>query len=812
MKAPPASIAAIVKARLLPPPALAGMLEKLIERLPRRLLEVALRPGEGVAVVDEARGEYRSLGKVVDFGMDLAPASPQGGTFYLEAALARNSGSRVACIRVVLRPGCGAGFTIPISSNLGGTVREVFRLPPGVEALCWSPTAAPGFFSQSPLLIHRITRLEGGLRRLGRVVFDLWRFRGRTPANRAGLGWWVAIFNLEEAYRQSTQLRLNRWLGSDYAEFIASHDSLTRAEIRDMRRRVSRRAPQSPLQSPLQSPPQPLVSLVMHVEKPVEKLLREMLASVSSQIDPHWELLLAASMPASNLCLAILGAHWGRDHRIKIALVPPGTDPAAALNAALARAGGVFVARIHQHDVLPPHALAILAEELQFEPDADLLYSDEDRIDFAGKREDPHFKPDWNPELFLSGNYLSSLVLIRRARVLALGGYRTGFPGAENFDLLLRYLHDIPPARIRHIPRLLCHSRGPDRPRMRASTTTVQECPVDATSHESGKRALKDYFQGSATGVEDGPAPGFYKVTHPLPALLPLVSIIIPSRDQAGLLGKCVESIRKCTDYGNWEIWIVDNQSVDPAALHYLEKIQADPRIHVLRFDEAFNYSAMNNLAVAHSQGDILALLNNDVEVINSRWLTEMVRHASRPGTGAVGAKLLYSDGTVQHAGVILGLGGVAGHVHKFLGAGDPGYAHRAVLTQNLSAVTGACLVVRKSCYLEVGGLDSKDLAVSFNDIDFCLKLVAAGYRNVFTPQALLYHHESVSRGPDDSSEKRSRSVREFQLMKSRWGTGLQDDPAYNRNLSLECGDFALRNLGECRAVTHRLPSSEKIS
>ncbi len=313
-------------------------------------------------------------------------------------------------------------------------------------------------------------------------------------------------------------------------------------------------------------------------------------------------------------------------------------------------------------------------------------------------------------------------------------------------------------------------------------------------THHSEKRALETYFEDSGITVEDGPAPGLYRIKHPLPEHPPLVSIIIPTRDQVEILKKCVESIRQNTEYENWEMLIVDNQSVESETHIYLDQIQDDPRIKVIHYEKTFNYSALNNFAVQYAQGEVLALLNNDVEVISKGWLTEMVSHAIRLEIGAVGAKLLYSNGTVQHAGVILGLGGVAGHAHRYLKGDEHGYCHRAVVTQNLSAVTGACMVVRKSCYREVGGLNESDLAVAFNDIDFCLKLVTAGYRNVFTPFALLYHHESISRGADDTPEKHARFTHEFEYMKKIWGAILQKDLAYNPNLTLEFETFALGN------------------
>lgn len=787
-----------VKSRLLPLSPLERALEFFVERLPRRLIRVELKLAGDVVVIDESRGEYNATGSAPSFEMTFAPASPQGGWYYLEAALVRNNGSREASIRADIRGENSRSIIIPIPSNLRGTVREVFFLPPDVMTLRWSPTAASGFFSQSRLLINKITPLESSLRRMCRVLFDLWRFRSRTPATRAGLTWRGAISNLQDAYRRTATLRIKRPLDNDYSAFIALNDTLKKADIRAMRKQVR------------QLPLRPVISLIMPVLVPIDDFFRAALDSVSGQIYPHWELLLAGDFSADTQSLAIANEYRCKNVQVKIVPVKTGADLAAAFNSALELAQGEFVARIDQHDRIPPHALFLLAREISKHPDADLVYTDDDNIDDTSERLNPRFKPDWNPDMFFSCNYLANLTLYRHARAQELGGYRTGFEGAEDYDLSLRYLRHIPAAKIRHIPKVLYHSRAsgqamgttpsPDRREGREAGSAHQSTapsPLrgdgwgEGTAHQSGKRALISYFEGSGITVEDGPAPGIYRIKHPLPAQPPLVSIIIPTRDKVDILKKCIESILQKTDYENWEMLVVDNQSVEPQTHTYFEQIQRDSRIKVVRYEKPFNYSAMNNYAVQFAQGEILALLNNDVEVIAKDWLTEMVSHAVRPGIGAVGAKLLYSNRLVQHAGVIIGLGGVAGHAHKYRNGDEPGYCHRAMITQNFSAVTGACMVVRKSCYQEVGGLNETNLAVAFNDIDICLKLVAAQYRNVFTPYALLYHHESSSRGQDDTPEKQNIYQQESQYMKMIWGRKLKSDPAYNPNLSLEFESFS---------------------
>jgi GT2 family glycosyltransferase len=289
-----------------------------------------------------------------------------------------------------------------------------------------------------------------------------------------------------------------------------------------------------------------------------------------------------------------------------------------------------------------------------------------------------------------------------------------------------------------------------------------------------------------------GSLPNTYKIDWPIPDKKPLVSLIIPTKDKLNLLKSAIHSIKSKTTYDNYEILIVDNDSVEEGTQNYFNEIIKNKNIKIISYNKEFNYSAINNYAVTFAKGDIIGLLNNDIEVINSEWLTEMVMHVIRPGIGCVGAKLFYSTNQIQHAGVIIGLGGVAGHSHKYCWGNDSGYYGRLKLVQNVSAVTGACLLVKKNIYHEVGGLDEKNLAVAFNDVDFCLKVLTAGYRNLWTPYARLLHHESKSRGHDDFGEKKKRFNKEVLYMQKKWGTDKYIDPYYSPNLTQEKEDFSL--------------------
>ena len=376
---------------------------------------------------------------------------------------------------------------------------------------------------------------------------------------------------------------------------------------------------------------------------------------------------------------------------------------------------------------------------------------------------------------------MDGLCLYRKEDALAIGGFRSIFPQAEEYDLCLRFTRLLSSKDIVHIPKIACHLAKSNNPH------TVAE------KHRAEKNALMAYFSEKNIAVEEGTITGSFRTRYPLPSPPPMASIIIPSRDKRDVLQTCIESIVQKSTYPNWEIVIIDNQTTHPEALSYLQTLKLDSRFKIIPYDAPFNFAAMNNLAVKQAKGEVLVLLNNDTEIITVDWLEELISQAIRPEIGAVGAKLLYSNNTIQHAGVILGLGGVASHGFKYLQEEAPGYCNRALLTQNYSAVTGACLAVRKELFEQVGGLDEK-FAVAFNDVDFCLRLMDQGLRNIFTPWVKLYHHESLSRGHDDTPEKQAILIKELNRFTSLWGALLHQDPAYNPNLSLEHEGFTIKS------------------
>lgn len=538
---------------------------------------------------------------------------------------------------------------------------------------------------------------------------------------------------------------------------------------------------------------QPRFSIVTPTYNTDAAHLAACLDSVLGQTYPHWELCIADDASTLPHVRATIEAYAAREPRIRVAWRTKNGHIVAASNTALHLARGDFIVLLDHDDMLAPHALFSVAKALQARPTAQLIYSDEDKLDQNGERRDPYFKPDFSPDLLRSQNYFSHLGVYRRELVEAVGGFRAGFEGSQDYDLVLRCVARVEPADVLHVPEVLYHWR------MSEGSTSLGHDRKDYAS-EAGRRALQESFDAVNAAVEVSiTAPGIYRHRWPLPSPPPLVSLIVPTRDGYDVLCQCIDSILHRTDYPHFEILLVDNQSSCERTLAYFAGLAAEPRVRLLHYDHPFNYSAINNFAATQARGSVLGLINNDIEVITPDWLSEMVRHAARPDIGCVGAKLYYPNGTIQHGGVVVGMGGIADHVFRHLPRESPGYFGRLWLIHNLSAVTAAALLVRKSVFDQVGGLDEQGLPVAFNDVDLCLKVVAAGYRNLWTPFAELYHHESISRGADTTPEKRSRFVAECEVMYQRWGTLLEHDPYYNPNLALR-GDGYTLSLAESAA------------
>ena len=559
----------------------------------------------------------------------------------------------------------------------------------------------------------------------------------------------------------------------DYARWIRCYDQLQRDDLKRIWEQIAK------------FHYSPLISVLLPVYNSNLKWLRRAILSVQKQLYPHWELCIVDDASTDRKIWPFLQRCARQDRRIKLMRRTENGHISAASNDALRLATGDFVALLDHDDELAPTALYFVALALNKNRDLQLLYSDEDKLEEHNRRTEPYFKSDWNPELFLAQNFVSHLSVYRTDLIHRIGGFRIGFEGSQDYDLALRCIEQIRPEEIEHLPWVLYHWRAGDQ-------STASNPTAKPYAQEAARRAVQEHLKRTGVAGTVVPSHGVYLQTkYALPNERPMVSIIIPTRDQASSLKKCVHSIFEKTDYPAYELIVLDNESYDSEALEFLAELKKRDGVRVERIDEAFNYSRLNNRGVELSRGSFVALLNNDVEVLHADWLTEMVSRAMQPKVAMVGARLWYPNGTIQHGGVILGAGGIAGHAHAGLRRGEPGYFARAHLAQDVSAVTTACALVKREVYLQVGGFD-ENLAVTFNDVDFCLRLREAGYRILWTPYAELIHHESASRGFDNSAPKQVRFLAEVDYMKSKWGDKLQRDPFYNPNLSLDEDLFTL--------------------
>jgi O-antigen biosynthesis protein len=524
----------------------------------------------------------------------------------------------------------------------------------------------------------------------------------------------------------------------------------------------------------------PRFSVIMPIRDGLTTNIGDALASVTGQLYPDWELCVAADATTLDMILSQRAGPAQHDPRIKFVASDRGSGWVAAANAALAAAVGDFVLLLDPRDRIAPHALyAVAAKINQSEDKLDIIYSDEDFIDQCNRRHSPQFKPDWNPDLFLGFNIIGRLAVYRLAHVRKLGGLRREFIGAEEYDLNLRLIEETKPENICHVPLVLYHRRdGSAR---------------DADPSGAAVRAVAQHLRRRGVAAEVVPwGDDHVRLRYPVPTPPPPVSLIVPTRDRLELLRGCIDGITSNTDYNAVELIVVDNESKYPETHQYLAELQESARAKILHYSGEFNYSAINNFAVGHAASDIIGFLNNDVKVIEPDWLREMVSQVVRPEIGVVGAKLLYPNDTIQHAGTIVGLGGLAGHAFRHFDRDSPGYMDRLRLTQNVAAVTGACMLVRKSVFDEIGGFDEVNLPVAYNDVDFCLRALEHGYRNVWTPFAQLYHIESGSRPSDFSRQRIAQYKSEMRYLKRRWRQVIRHDPYYNPNLTIENESFGL--------------------
>ena len=544
------------------------------------------------------------------------------------------------------------------------------------------------------------------------------------------------------------------------------------------------------------NPDAPLISIILPTYNTQSEHLRDCIESIRNQLYPHWQLCICDDCSTLPHVRSILGSYANIDERIIVHYREENGHICQASNDALALADGEYIALVDHDDLLPDDSLFWIANEILRNPQANLIYTDEDKIDENGARSSPHFKPAFNLDLLLSFNYISHLGVYRSEIVRSIDGFRPGLEGSQDHDLALRIIIESMPDQIIHIPRVLYHWR------IHSQSTASDPTSKNYTT-EKGQRAIQNYLDksqqnGNNSATAECVAPNRFRCHWNLPDSEPSVELIIPTRDKAEILELAVRSILKKTDYTNYKICIVNNQSTEKRTSILFQdlKTQYPNKITILDYNKEFNYSAINNSAAKHSKADILGLVNNDVEAINSDWLREMVSHAYRSDVGCVGAKLFYSNDTIQHGGVIIGIGEVAGHAHKYFSRTSLGYTDRLNYTQQFSAVTAACMLVKRAIYYEVGGLNEQDLRIAFNDVDFCLRVHSRGYRNIFTPYAMLYHHESISRGTEDTPEKQQRFLQEVKFMLNQYDISnagkLPSDLFYNPNLTGTHENFSL--------------------
>lgn len=552
----------------------------------------------------------------------------------------------------------------------------------------------------------------------------------------------------------------------------------------------------------------PLLSVLMPVYNPPIKFFIDAIESIKNQIYSNWELCIADDASTDPEVKQILTRYSQEDPRIKVVFRNNNGHISKASNSALEIVSGEFFALLDHDDLLTEDALFWVVESLQRHPDADLIYSDEDKIDEKSVLQSPYFKPDWDPFLFLGQNFFSHLGVYRTSLVREIGGFRLGFEGSQDYDLVARCVEKISPNNIIHIPRVLYHWRIVEG----STASNINEKPYAQISAEKIINEHLKKININATAITNPEIGSMQSIVCNNNITFPLVTIIIPTRNNHYSIKNCIESIFRLTENISYEIIIVDNGSDEIETINYLKSLDSRKNVSIIHDNGQFNFSRLNNRAAKLAQGEVLILLNDDTEIINSDWLTELVQLTLLPDVGAVGAKLYYDDYTIQHAGVILGIGGCASHVYLGEPKTSDGYFANLHLLRGYSVVTAACLAVQTFKYWQVNGLDEDLFGVGYNDVDFCLKLNRYGYQNLWNPRAKLFHFESVSRGKDDTPEKQKRFWNEISILKKRWPHAFYNDAAYNPNLTLQNVHYTFADIPRVALNSQQWPRPFKPS
>lgn len=684
---------------------------------------IALRPADGGALL---AGDVR-------FAMSLVPGERSPAT---QSTLVLDAGG-----------GWERPLRIPLPAARAGRITAVVTLPPGTVGLALDP--GEGSFEVREVTLDELSSARAFLahaapqvRRLARNPAQLLVMAARAARLLRNRGVSGVLTRLRQGTRRQSE-------DSDYVQWAARYAVLSEARRAELEAGVARLSVQ-PLVSVLLAPG----TSGMALQRTWEALVR--------QLYPHWELVLGTEDLAEEMRLLFEP------------MVATGRMRLIAPHAVLADARGTVVVRLRAGDVLAEDALFAAIQLFGTNPTVALVYSDEDLQAGGGERHAPAFKPDWSPELLRSRDYIGRAAFFRTERARQVGGWKSGPVEATQHDFLLSFTSGLDAEQVWHLPLVLLHASPAP--------------PSSADVASAGLNMLQAFVDGAGASarVEPGLRPWTYHVRYKLPVPPPRVTVVIPTRDQLALLRRCIESVQQVTAYDSMELVVVDNDSRERKARAYLDTLERTGVARVLRYPHRFNYSAINNLAVKATSGEVLCFLNNDVEAFSADWLAEMVGVSLQPGVGAVGAKLVYPNGTLQHAGVVAGLFGVGAHPYVRQPRTDDGYLLQLQVRREVAAVTAACMVVRRDRFLEVGGFDDAQLQVAFSDFDFCFKLLRAGYRNVWTPHAELRHVESASRGVDEQRADRKRFLVEESVMRDRWRDVLERDPYYSPNLSLD--------------------------
>ena len=527
------------------------------------------------------------------------------------------------------------------------------------------------------------------------------------------------------------------------------------------------------------------ISVLVPAYRTPEVFLRQMIESVLNQTYPLLELCIADGSGENISVEKVVKEYQAKDQRVRYQRLEKNEGIAGNTNAAIRMATGDYLALFDHDDLLAPNALFEVASTIEKDK-ADVVYTDEDKVTSDLKEHfQPHFKPDFNPDLLCSNNYICHLFVVKRSLALKLGGQDPAYDGAQDYDFIFRCTEEA--EKIVHIAKILYHWRV-------HQASTADNPTSKMYAFDAGKRAIEAHLQRIRAKAEVSHTKdlGFYRVKYQVQGN-PKVSIVIPNKDEKETLKKCLESIWQKTTYSNYEIILVENNSTTREIRDYYQELDGKNGVRVVYWDKEFNYSAINNFGISYAKGEYILCLNNDITVISPEWMEELLANCQRPEVGIVGARLYYPDNTIQHAGIVLGMGGCAGSLFVGLARSRGGYLHKAALQQDLSAVTAACFMVKKEAFEKVGGFEEK-LAVAFNDVDFCLKVRHAGYLVVYDPYAELYHHESKTRGYENTEAKKRRFQEEIEYMRCHWMPDILRDPYYNENLSLKASDYSLRS------------------